>query len=123
MTRKDFEFDSRDNETKIHAVKWLPDAEPKGILILVHGMAEHIDRYEPFAAFMCDKGFIVAGNEHLAMADQSEAIPRDISVKEMRLLLWYVMSTGLKRPYRKNIRVCPSLSSDTVWGRLLQGIT
>lgn len=65
MTRKDFEFDSRDNETKIHAVKWLPDAEPKGILILVHGMAEHIDRYEPFAAFMCDKGFIVAGNEHL----------------------------------------------------------
>lgn len=65
MTRTDFYFDSRDNRTKIHGVKWVPDTTPVGILILVHGMAEHIERYEGFAEFMCEKGFIVAGNDHL----------------------------------------------------------
>lgn len=65
MNRSDFYFDSRDNESKIHATKWIPDTEPVGILVLVHGMAETLDRYEPFAEYMCEKGFVVAGNEHL----------------------------------------------------------
>ncbi len=65
MKRSDFYFDSRDNESRIHAVEWLPDMSPVGILVIVHGMAETIDRYEPFAEFMCDRGYIVAGNEHL----------------------------------------------------------
>lgn len=65
MTRTDFYFDSRDNVTQIHAVKWVPDTEPVGVLVIVHGMAETIDRYEPFAQYMCDRGFVVAGNEHL----------------------------------------------------------
>ncbi len=65
MDRMDFYYDSRDNESRIHAVKWTPDTPPVGILVLVHGMSETIDRYEPFAGFMCDKGYVVAGNEHL----------------------------------------------------------
>lgn len=65
MNRSDFYFESRDNESRIHATKWIPDTEPEGILVLVHGMAETLDRYEPFAEFMCKKGFVVAGNEHL----------------------------------------------------------
>ena len=65
MTRTDFYFDSRDNVSQIHGVKWIPDTEPVGVLILVHGMAEHLDRYEPFAKYMCERGFVVAGNEHL----------------------------------------------------------
>jgi len=72
MTRTDFYYDSRDNSTRIHAVKWIPDIEPVGILILVHGMAEHIDRYEPFAKYMCEKGFVVAGNEHLGHGKSAE---------------------------------------------------
>lgn len=65
MTREDFYYDSRDNNSKIHGVKWMPDTDPVGIVILVHGMAEHLDRYVPFASYLCDRGFIVAGNEHL----------------------------------------------------------
>ena len=65
MNRTDFYFDSRDNESKIHAIKWVPDTDPVGILVLVHGMAEHLGRYEHFAKYMCDRGFVVAGNEHL----------------------------------------------------------
>ena len=46
MTKKEIYYDSRDNQTKIHAVVWTPDTEPKAIVILVHGMAEHIERRE-----------------------------------------------------------------------------
>lgn len=65
MNRSEFYFDSRDGVSQIHAVKWLPDIEPKGVIILVHGMAEHLGRYEELAEFFCNRGFVVAGNEHL----------------------------------------------------------
>ena len=36
-----------------------------GILQIIHGMAEHIERYEAFAQFMTDNGFVVTGECHL----------------------------------------------------------
>ncbi len=42
-----------------------PTVTPRAILQLSHGMAEHIMRYEPFAAFMAQNGFVVCGNDHL----------------------------------------------------------
>jgi len=66
MKREDFYFDSRDNHTKLHAVRWSPDTEkPVAILQIVHGMAEHVDRYEDFASFMVSKGFVVTADDHL----------------------------------------------------------
>ena len=65
MNKTEFYYDSRDNASRIHAVKWVPDKEPIGIFLIVHGMAEHIGRYEAFAEYMCGKGFVVAANEHL----------------------------------------------------------
>ena len=65
MIRSDFYYESRDNQSKIHGVKWVPETQPVGVLILVHGMSEHLDRYIPFVEFMCSNGWVVAGNEHL----------------------------------------------------------
>lgn len=65
MNKTEFYYDSRDNASRIHAFKWVPDSDPVGILLLVHGMAEHLGRYEAFAEYMCDRGFVVAGAEHL----------------------------------------------------------
>ena len=36
----------------IHVCYWVPEGEPKGIVQLVHGMAEHIARYDDFACFL-----------------------------------------------------------------------
>lgn len=64
--REEFYYDSRDMQTKIHAVKWTPDIEkPHAILQICHGMAEHMMRYEEFAKALCDKGYLVVGNDHL----------------------------------------------------------
>ncbi|MBO4979065.1 MAG: lysophospholipase [Clostridia bacterium] len=39
--------------------------EPRAIVQISHGMCEYIGRYEPFAAFLCEKGYVVAGNDHV----------------------------------------------------------
>ena len=65
MKKEEFYFLSRDNETKVHAVKWIPDTEPVCILQVVHGMAEYVERYERLAKLLTDNGILVTGEDHL----------------------------------------------------------
>lgn len=65
IIKEDFYYDSADKLTKIHAIKWIPEAEVTGVLQIAHGMLEHIDRYDDFARFMASHGIVVAGNDHL----------------------------------------------------------
>ncbi len=48
----------------VHAFVLQPDGEPKGHIHLLHGMAEHIGRYEEFARYLVRQGFIVSGHDH-----------------------------------------------------------
>jgi alpha-beta hydrolase superfamily lysophospholipase len=67
MKKEEFYFDSRDGETSIHGVRWMPDegVSLKGIIQVIHGMEEYVERYEDFAGFMTERGFIVTGEDHL----------------------------------------------------------
>lgn len=66
MRKEEFYFDSRDNRTKIHAVRWTPDSENLvGIVQIIHGMAEYVERYEEFAEFLTARGYVVVGEDHL----------------------------------------------------------
>ena len=62
---EEFYFDSSTGNNRIHALKCIPDGEAKGIVQIAHGIAEHINRYEPFMSFLADNGFIAVGNDHL----------------------------------------------------------
>ncbi|MDD4921287.1 MAG: alpha/beta hydrolase [Bacteroidales bacterium] len=59
--------------TSVFLHQWLPDGEPKAILQLVHGMAEHAGRYERLARFLNDRGIAVFADDHtghgLSVAD------------------------------------------------------
>ena len=48
----------------IHIRLWMPEGKPKAVIQLVHGMAEHIDRYADTARDLCGMGFAVAGHNH-----------------------------------------------------------
>lgn len=62
----DFSFPSSAGHCQIHARQWVPDEEPyAGVVQLLHGMAEHIGRYDDFARFLNSHGYIVVGNDHL----------------------------------------------------------
>lgn len=66
MKKEEFYFDSRDNRSKIHAVRYTPEnGEVKCIVQIVHGMAEYAERYEELAEFLTGKGFVVTGEDHL----------------------------------------------------------
>jgi alpha-beta hydrolase superfamily lysophospholipase len=66
MVRKEeLTYKSRDRQTMLHAIRWIPEGEPKAILQIIHGMQEYIDRYEEFANYLAERGIIVIGNDHL----------------------------------------------------------
>lgn len=65
MKREDFSFDSRDQKTRLHAVRWIPEGEPVAVVQIVHGMAEHVERYEDFARFLADNNIVVTAEDHL----------------------------------------------------------
>lgn len=71
MKKTEFYFDSRDGESRIHALRYEPEEEnlqdgrPVAVLQIIHGMAEYIERYEETAKFFADRGFVVTGEDHL----------------------------------------------------------
>jgi len=50
---------------KIYYCRWEPQASPKGVVQLVHGIAEHVKRYEEFASFLTNQGFLVVAEDHM----------------------------------------------------------
>ncbi len=50
----------------IYYYRWLPEEESqiKGIVQIAHGMAEHALRYERFAQFLTQHGFVVFASDH-----------------------------------------------------------
>ena len=66
MKKEEFYFDSRDNHSRIHAVRWTPDVENVvAVVQIVHGMSEYVERYEELAAFLTERGFVATGDDHL----------------------------------------------------------
>lgn len=66
MQTQRFTFLSADGKTEIHGVRWTPDnGEFRAVLQITHGMIEYIDRYAPFAQYLTNRGFLVAGMDLL----------------------------------------------------------
>ena len=63
--KNEFYFPSKDGLTQIHAMEWIPEGDVKGCLQIVHGMVEHIKRYDEFATFLASKGIYTVGHSHL----------------------------------------------------------
>ena len=65
MKKYNFNYQSSYNNVIINAVKWIPETQPKGIIQIAHGVTEYIERYESFANYMTNLGYIVVGNDAL----------------------------------------------------------
>lgn len=62
---EDLYFKSSTGVNTIHALICTPEQSPRGIVQIVHGISEHIDRYKNFMEFLAENGFAVIGNDHL----------------------------------------------------------
>ena len=50
--------------SKLHIYKWTDVKDPKGVIQVSHGINEHGERYNEFAKFMNDNGYIVYMEDH-----------------------------------------------------------
>ena len=81
----DFRFSSASGNNNIHCRMWTPDGDPIGVVQLVHGVAEHIARYNDFAMFLADNGFVAVGDDHLG---------HGLSVNDDSELGWFAEKDG-----------------------------
>ena len=72
----DFKAPSTDGIHDLAGKVYFPDKSPVGILHVLHGMTEHIARYDTFMREMAEAGYITCGYDHLGhgntAADPSE---------------------------------------------------
>ena len=50
---------------RILARKWFPDTQPKAIVQIVHGIAEHTLRYDDYASWLNEQGIAVVAEDHM----------------------------------------------------------
>lgn len=83
IERTTLTFDSSDRVSRIRAYVWWPQgiapregtpadkASPAGVVQIVHGMAEHISRYDAFARTLAQAGYIVCGHDQIGHGESS----------------------------------------------------
>jgi len=50
--------------TSLYWKAWLPEGTPRAVVHLIHGYAEHIDRYGNVVNELVPAGYAVFGNDH-----------------------------------------------------------
>ena len=132
-----FSFLSKEGKTKIHALRWIPESgEYDAVLQITHGMVEYIERYQLFAEYLTEHGFMVVAHDHLGhgesvgsrddwgyMADN----PSDTLVEDMHTLR--TMSQEEGKPYfmlghsmgSYLLRKYLSIHGDGIWGAIIMG--
>lgn len=110
MVTSNFNFQSNDGKTTVHAVKWTPDnGEYHAILQITHGMIEFIERYAHFAEFLTGKGYMVVGHDHIghgvSVTDEKEwgyfceKNPSDVLIADMHKLRTMIQEENPQVPY------------------------
>ena len=121
IKKKSNSFLSCDRKTSVNVVIWCPDEteydEPVAVLQICHGMIEYIDRYDGFARYMAERGFVVILDTESQYARMMIWDFLKIRIRERHLQRMHIILQFLSR---KCILVFHIILQDTAWGRLLQ---
>ena len=63
-SRHDESILTADDDHRIHLRTWTPGGDARGVVQILHGLGEHIGRYERFAHAAVARGFVVFGHDH-----------------------------------------------------------
>ena len=73
MQIRDYSVPSSDGIHHLAGKIYIPDRAPVGILHVLHGMTEHIARYDVFMREMAEAGYLVCGYDHLGHGNTANA--------------------------------------------------
>ncbi len=84
---------------KIHGCRWEPQEKPKAVVQIVHGIAEHVERFEALAVYLNAMGYVVVAEDHMGHGRSiGEDCPRGYfrggwfaAVEDTRALMRYTM--------------------------------
>ena len=65
MKKQELYSPSVDGVHQLHTLLWIPEGDVKAVLQIVHGMSEHIERYDEFGRYLAERGVAVVGHDHL----------------------------------------------------------
>ena len=110
MIKEQFSFLSSNGKTNIHCIIcWPKDGKYIGIIQIIHGMYEYIERYLPFMEYLATKGFITVGHDHLGHGESinskedlgyfGEPNPVDLLVRDIHALRIGTQKTYKNIPY------------------------
>ncbi len=105
-------FKSAD-DTNIYTESWLPDGDPRAVVMLVHGVGEHIGRYHHVAPKLVAAGYAVYALDHHGHG-KSGGDPRtyfDTFDQPINDLKQYVDRVKAKHPQKKVFMYGHSLGS------------
>lgn len=105
-----FGYLSEDGKTRVHAVKWIPDAGAyEAILQITHGMIEFIERYRHFAEYLTEHGYLVVGHDHIGHGESvtsqedwgffTKDNPSDVLIADMHALRTMMQKENPDKPY------------------------
>lgn len=49
----------------IHGCRWEPEGKVRGVVQIIHGIAEYAQRYKPFARYLNALGYLVVAEDHM----------------------------------------------------------
>lgn len=99
---------STDQVHQLHLTLWQPEKEIRGTVQLIHGMVEHISRYQEFAEMLALNGFFVIGHdqighgESILSAEDFGRFPangRNVLVADVEKVRRYAQETVSSRRY------------------------
>ena len=62
--RRDYYIPSN-GKGKLRVCRWTPEKTPIGVFQIVHGIAEHVERYRDFAEYLNGLGYLVVAEDHM----------------------------------------------------------
>lgn len=62
---KELQVQSTDNIHTLIGKIYIPEGEIKGLFHIIHGMTEHMDRYDNFMAYIAENGYVCFGYDNL----------------------------------------------------------
>lgn len=65
MRKEEFYIQSRNESDQLYCNHWMAEGHTKAVVQIVHGMVEHIRRYDAFARFLNEHQIAVIGHDHL----------------------------------------------------------
>jgi alpha-beta hydrolase superfamily lysophospholipase len=71
---REFYYPSCGGAYQVYARVWTPEEiAPRGVVQIVHGISEHVGRYDHVASFLAERGFVVCGEDHLGHGNTAKS--------------------------------------------------